>query len=320
MRKNKLIFVILFTFILSSCSSSYTNTDSSNQEGIEESASGVAPEDSYDDVSGEAGNLNNTSEQEAKLEKNGYINNGSYDFDEDIKNIEAIAESYNGYFQESSFTKYKLRNFNATIKVPVENFQDLFNDLKECGVNYSNSSDTVNRTDGYYSLKSQLEVKKLSMDRLENLISEAKEPQELLDLYDSYFDLVTEIEIMENDLKDLDNRTTYSTINMELKEIVGVQVVDVPKEGFMKKVAIGVNSSVNNTIDFIKGTLLVLASISIPLVLIIVLFIALGPLVKRKYKKNKENNNSKNKEKRKNKLIKKIKKDVVNSEEDKEDE
>ncbi len=221
-------------------------------------------------------------ENENKISKEGYINNSSSNFEESLEDMKKIVNSYNGHFTESNYYNNNLKYFETTIKVPVENFEELFSELTKCGVNRHNSSNIINESSGYYSLKSQIEVKKHSLDRIEDLISETEEPKEIISLYNTYFDLLSDIEILERKFDELQYKVSYSTIYFSLDSENTLQVISIPKDGLLEKIVIGINTSINNTLNFIQNIILFLADISVPILLITTIFIIIIKRIKSK--------------------------------------
>ncbi len=292
MKKNKLVYILVATLFLASCGSSsmdastaetapaeapdYGGYDSDGSYATEESAVSDSA-----DATGEIGLSNNATEykREAMFAKEGsienIIKNSDKDFDETLLQVESYVDKYDGYFENAEYNDYGSKYFSSTIKVPVKDFENLFKDLKSAGSNVYNESTVVNEAPGYYSLKSQLEVRKLSKDRLEELLETTTNSKDLLKLYDRYFDLVAEIETMESKLSHIESTTTYSTIYFVLND--GNTVTYVDDVSFMSKIKAGFSTS----IDFIENLIINLAYISIPLILaLIICFFAYKKVLK----------------------------------------
>ncbi len=290
MKKNKLIYLILATLLFTSCGSesdatataesgvmdfgAYETSVSSSYDAGEVVAEEAPAEDGAGVVNDEGLDSEATEyKREAMFAKEGWIENildgkeenTTEGFDERILQVESLVDSYNGYFETANYSTYGGKYFDSTIKVPVKDFQNLYNDLKNIGLNIYNESNVVNETAGYYSLKSRLEVKKLSKERLEELIPTTKSSKDLLKLYDSYFELVAEIETMEARLSQIESSTSYSTIYYKLGD--GRSESFVVDDSFMSKIKSGFGTS----IDFIEALLIGLAYISVPLILALII-------------------------------------------------
>ncbi len=322
MKKNKLAYILVTTLLITSCGSNSQSTSeaaaldygrdsymvaeapaSESYNGTDDASRGdsgvgfatTATELKREQMFAKVGRLDNVTEDSKKSKNEEEIKN----FDETIAIAENIVSKYNGYFENANYSNYNSKYFDSTIKVPVKDFQNLFNDLKNTGINVYNESSVVNETAGYYSMKSQLEVQKISKARLEDLTKTTTNTKDLLKLYDTYYDLVTDIEVTEAKLSEIESSTSYSTIYYTLSD--GNEVVKVDDNSFTSKVKDGFGVS----IDFIEDLLIALAYVSVPLILILgVLFVVFkktkslvknkSRLVKRRKKKKLEVNNGSN--------------------------
>ncbi len=320
MVKNKIILTIALGIFLSSCSSG-TSSKSYTDEAIGEASydqaesyeafgeSSYAQTESYKNSTDpsnmelEESALNYTTKlyvREAKYDKVGTINNGSTDFDNDLDKTKKSVKDFNGYFQESSYkieefpmgTKVPAnkeddirlyKKFTGTIKVSVDDYQELYNILKKCGINYFAESSIINESEGYYSLKSQLEVKKIYKDRLLKLIENTKESEEILNLYARYFELNKEIDNMESRLNRLENSTTYSTIFFTLTEGFSDNETELPiddEKSLFTKISHAIGKSTSVTLNLIGEFLILFAYLTGP----ILIFVPIG-FILFKYRK-----------------------------------
>ncbi len=307
MKKSKLAYVIVATLIMTSCGSKSESTamapapDYATDTHYTEE---MAPEESYNETAtsedGAIGFNNAATElkREQMFSKVGTINNvtedldknkkenGKKEFEEIIVEVERSVDKYNGFFESATYKNDVFMYFESTIKVPVKDFENLFKELKSLGVNVNNESSVENETAGYYSTKSQLEIKKVSKARLEETIKTTTNTKDLLKLYDSYYELVSQIEIAEANLRNIESETSYSTILFSLSEgskgyNEHAENTD-DEESFTSKVKDGFGAS----IYFIENIIIGIAYISVPLVLItLVLLIGykkVKPLLKGK--------------------------------------
>ncbi len=291
MKINRIVYLLITTLLVTSCGSkSESAADYAPEYAVAEESYGSQSTASSD---GDRGLVNTATElkREQMFAKVGTIENVTEDsnknseentvknFDETIVDVENLVSKYDGYFENSNFTNYGRKYFASTIKVPVKDFQNLFNDLKSAGINVYNESSTVNETAGYYSMKSQLEVQKISKARHEELIKTTTSTKDLLKLYDSYYELITNIEIAEAKLKEIESSTSYSTIHFNLSD--GSKVAKVDEDSFASKVKEGFGAS----IKYIENLIIGLAYISVPLIIILIFFFIGYKKAKKLFKK-----------------------------------
>ena len=147
-------------------------------------------------------------------------------FDAAISGVEALVAQHGGYVENSyvNGTGYNgskgSRSASYTIRIPAERL-DAF--LAESGelyvVSYSNST-VSNVTAQYYDIVTRLETLRAEQESLEGMLKEAKDISTMLQIKDYLYQVIYEIESYETQLKLLDSRVAYSTVQLTLDEVV----------------------------------------------------------------------------------------------------
>ena len=147
-------------------------------------------------------------------------------FDAAISGVEALVAQHGGYVENSyvNGTGYNgskgSRSASYTIRIPAEHL-DAF--LAESGelyvVSYSNSS-VSNVTSQYYDIVTRLETLRAEQESLQNMLAQAKDINTMLQIKDYLYQVIYEIESYETQLKLLDSRVAYSTVQLTLDEVV----------------------------------------------------------------------------------------------------
>ena len=147
-------------------------------------------------------------------------------FDAAISGVEALVTQHGGYVENSyvNGTGYNgskgSRSASYTIRIPAERL-DAF--LAKSGelyvVSYSNSS-VSNVTSQYYDIVTRLETLRAEQESLQNMLAEAKDINTMLQIKDYLYQVIYEIESYETQLKLLDSRVAYSTVQLTLDEVV----------------------------------------------------------------------------------------------------
>lgn len=166
-----------------------------------------------------------------KLIKTGSIEIVPTSIEESQKEIFALVNSYGGYIsnqqqkQRNDFTSVELE-----IKIPSLQFDDFYSDVLEMEGEISNQHIRVNDvTEEFVDVQSRIQTKKEVESRYRELLKRAKNIKEVLNVERELGDLRTEIESYEGRLKFLKNRTNFSTMSIELNEIVTPEPI---KNGF----------------------------------------------------------------------------------------
>ena len=185
------------------------------------------------------------------------------------KKIKELAKSYNGYISDLQFQNnlYKIQN-NFTIKIPKENFDIFLDSIR----NYITFIDfekitTKDVTEQYFDAESRLKTKSEVKERYEEILrKKVKTVDDVLKTEEKLRVIQEEIEVTKGKLKYLKNRISFSTIDVELYEVVNYKPEPkIYKKSFFTKIKEG----------FINGseiiTNIIIVTINIwPIILLII--------------------------------------------------
>ncbi len=245
-RFTKLIIFItaicIITSLFASCSDSSKNDYESN----------YTPNDSDyveskgDGFSGEASNgavpsLN--TEYERKIIKTANIRAETKEFDAAIAFIENLCTGVGGYIESSSISGNRYnsgrneRYANYTIRVPAENLDSFSSELGDT-LNIISSSDNIQEVTGtYYDIKSRIEVLEMQKAALQELYDQYTDYGNinyLMELQDKLFDVIAEIEAYQTQIKLYDDKVAYSTVVLNISEVVDYTEIPEEKSYFTK--------------------------------------------------------------------------------------
>lgn len=163
---------------------------------------------------------------ETKIIRNVTQSAQTKDFDAAISGLEALVAAHNGYVENSyvNGTGYSGskggRSASYTIRIPAEKLDAFLAGTSELYVlTYSNQS-VSNVTTQYYDIVTRLETLRAEQESLQNMLAEAKDINTMLQIKDYLYQVIYEIESYETQLKLLDTRVAYSTINLSINEVV----------------------------------------------------------------------------------------------------
>ena len=207
----------------------FASCDAKSGNGFAEDY-GSAPsikDDSYLDVDLGSG-LENESEYERKIIKTANISAQATDFDEAVKMIEQLCIDLGGYIESSSVSGKSLTNkgnyryANYTLRIPAESF-DGFSEGIGGIVNVTSSSSSSDEvTSTYYDIKSRIEVLEMQKESLQKLYDEYTEYGNidyLLELQDKLYEVISEIEAYETQIRLYDSKVAYSTVHLNISEV-----------------------------------------------------------------------------------------------------
>ena len=222
---------------------------------------------------------------DSKIRKSGTVNLIVDDLDKANENISDILDGYNGSIISSNESgQGNSKSISVTIKVPVEYFEDVYEEVQDVGTEVEYASYyTDDVTMEYTDLESRLRNLQVAENQLIKILETAETVEDTLAVYNQLTNTRSQIEVIKGQLKYLDSQVDYSylTVNLSLSD-VGKDVKDEKWEPF------GVfKNAISSLVDFgifiVNG--LIWVFVFLPVVLIPIFIII--AVVKKKAKKKK---------------------------------
>ena len=165
-----------------------------------------------------------------KIIYNVYLDMETNSFDESVAALDAVVTAFQGYSENQSISNYSrsYRNASFNIRIPAENLDAFLEQVGEiCTVTYINrSADDV--SESYYDIESRLTTAKAKLQRLQELMAEAENMEDIINLEDAISDVQWEIDSYSGSLQYYDSRISYSTVTVNISEVYEVVVEEAP--------------------------------------------------------------------------------------------
>ena len=148
------------------------------------------------------------------------------DFDQVTLALESLVRELGGYVESSRSngagysSSHFSRNASYVFRIPAEQLDAFLSRSGElCRVTscYSNVS---NVTATYYDMQSRLETLRAEKTSLQGMLEQAKDINTMLTIQQYLYDVISEIEAYETQLRVLDSKVSYSTVSLYLSEVV----------------------------------------------------------------------------------------------------
>lgn len=314
MKKRIFLYMLfaLITIIAAGCSSNNKSSNSGASPSITQSSadsftsSAASYETSYDDTAeAEYGYVLPEEKAVETLSGSGLAANGQNlmfiktaninlrtdNFDNDLISIRSTVTQHGGYFESSnlytsSSGQDTYKRYNATIRVPVENYEIAKQALEGIGTLYGSNESSKEVSGEYFNIKSRLDTSKSEEKRLLELINETYDMKQLIQLEQRLGEVRTQIELYEAQLIRIESLTSYSTIVVDVTEVKTEELI-VKDDSFFTRLGDGFKNSVDATISFFQNVLVFLAYIIVPLVIIAILMFV-GIAVFKRFRKKSE--------------------------------
>ncbi|MBX2843398.1 MAG: DUF4349 domain-containing protein [Flammeovirgaceae bacterium] len=228
MKSNFLIQFLLVILIVVSCQSEQSFKESSVLSDMvlnEEQEESVNP---ANEVDGEV--------KERKLIKEGNISFETDDLQQTKDKINAAIKMYNGYqASENSYNYERSISQTIIIRVPAQNFDSLLAAVSEGVGTFDNRNIQIKDvTEEFLDITARLKTKKELENRYLELLKEAKQVTEILEIERELGKIREEIESVEGRLKYLSDQVSFSTLTVSFYQTIsgGDDFFSQIKDGF----------------------------------------------------------------------------------------
>ena len=221
------------------------------------------------------------------------------EFDRTIEKLSALVEQYGGFVESSSIngSNYytQSRGYSSeryasyVIRVPSGKFSALMGSLSTLGnVPYSHTY-TENITAQYYDTDARLTAYQTQEARLLEMMEAAETVEDLIAIEEKLTELRYQIESLQSTLKNWDRQVAYSTLDLEVQEVV--EYTPESRMSYGQELALALTNGLRRTGEFFKDLLLAIVGALPALVILAVVLAILIPVWKkhRKARRAKKN-------------------------------
>lgn len=210
------LLALLLCLTLAGCSSSSVKSENgSNSYGGD--AAAEAPETG--DASLQLGESNR------KLIYHTVVTAETKEYDAAKEKLDNLITQYQGYLESFSFSGYSRgdeqenRSLNYTIRVPSESLFSFLEELEDTVRVVSSNTDMSDVTGDYVDSEARLNALKKEELRLLELLEQAENLEEILQLEDRISEVRYQIENITSQLQVYDDEIAYSTVELSLRDV-----------------------------------------------------------------------------------------------------
>ena len=214
------------------------------------------------------------------------------EFDRTIEKLSALVEQYGGFVESSSIngSNYytQSRGYSSeryasyVIRVPSGKFSALMGSLSTLGnVPYSHTY-TENITAQYYDTDARLTAYQTQEARLLEMMEAAETVEDLIAIEEKLTELRYQIESLQSTLKNWDRQVAYSTLDLEVQEVI--EYTPESRMSYGQELALALTNGLRRTGEFFKDLLLAIVGALPALVILAVVLAILIPVWKKRRK------------------------------------
>lgn len=232
------------------------------------------------------------SESEEKIIKTVDLNVQTKEYTAYISGITSSVAALGGYVENSSTdlgsgSKYN-RNATYTVRIPADKLDAFLEAAEEKGTITNITEEQKNVTLEYVDLESRISAFRTERDSLTKLLEKAESLENILAIQERLSEVNYEIESYTAQLRVLENRVSYSTVTMHIREVERVTEEEPSlwsqiKNRFLDNLDDLIDGLKNAVVDIVGG-LPILLPLAIAAVIVILIIRKL--IKKRKAKRN----------------------------------
>lgn len=241
-----------------------------------------APSDSVSmGESAESVEVTESANSKRKLIRTVYLDVETYDFDTLTGAVSQKVNALGGYIESSNVdgnNSSHSRSASYTLRIPRANADAFIDTIGEKGNVTHQSENMEDVTLQYTDINSRKEALKTEYARLEELIKNADEIEELIYIENRMTEVRYEIESIESQIRSYDNLVDYSTIHLSISEVQEYTEPEPVQVTLGTRIKNSFTGAIENISDILQGLLVVLAAL-IPYLIFIALIVLIVAVI-----------------------------------------
>ena len=199
-------------------------------------------------------------------------------FDAADADLRTLVEVLGGYFEQAAVHNYGsgYRSGDYTVRIPADQFQAFLDQVGTiCHVTYK-EEDSENVSEAYYDAESRLVTQQTKLERLQALLAQAENMEDIITIESAISDTELEIEQLTGTLRHYDSLVDFSTVYITLQEVYQLSNVEEPATSFGSRVGTAFASGWRGFVSTLESLAVALAYGWVWLLLLAVIGAAAG--------------------------------------------
>ena len=158
-------------------------------------------------------------------------------FDTAAADLRTLVEILGGYFEQAAVHNYGsgYRSGDYTVRIPADQFQAFLDRVGTiCHVTYKEEG-SENVSEAYYDAESRLVTQQTKLERLQALLAQAENMEDIITIESAISDTELEIERLTGTLRQYDALVDYATVHLSLQEVYQLSNVEEPATSFASR-------------------------------------------------------------------------------------
>lgn len=225
---------------------------------------------------------------EKKIIYNVYMDMQTKEFDLASVSLESLAAELGGFCQDQNISNSAsgYRSASYTFRIPAERLDEFLEKVGQISTVTYMSRNAQDVSESYYDTQSRLESARTKLARLQELMKEAADMDDLIAIESAITDVEWEIDSYGSALRYYDSNVSYSTVSLNLSEVYEV-IVDEAPMSFGERIGNAFNQGFRSIGIFFRNLVIWLASSWIWLIIAIVIIVLAIVLIRKAVSKRK---------------------------------
>ena len=228
--------------------------------------------------------------REAKMIYTAHMEVETTAFDTADADLRTLVEVLGGYFEQAAVHNYGsgYRSGDYTVRIPADQFQAFLDRVGTiCHVTYKEEG-SENVSEAYYDAESRLVTQQTKLERLQALLAQAENMEDIITIESAISDTELEIEQLTGTLRHYDSLVDFSTVYITLQEVYQLSNVEEPATSFGSRISAAFASGWRGFVSALEGVAVALAYGWVWLVILAAAGAAAGRILwKRRHPKTK---------------------------------
>lgn len=201
---------------------------------------------------------------ERKIVRNAEITAETMDFDAASKSVEDAVKQYGGFISDRSvggnsyyrYSDVSERTLWVSARIPSERLDEFLESVGDL-INVTYRSEySEDMSDVYFDSESRMNALLIQEERYLSILKGATEVSDIITIEAALSDLRYQIERLKGSLNRIDDRVSFSTVNINLREVSQYNIIAASPKNFGEKLVLAFSSSLSRLGRTAENTLL----------------------------------------------------------------
>jgi len=190
-------------------------------------------------------------EKGSKIIKNGRLQFEVSSLNKVKTQIDTLIGKYSSYYEEEQYqSHYNRISYHLIIRIPNSKFDSLIVELEQgIGKLVSKNVNAQDVTEEYVDLKIRLDNNLAYLQQYQSILKKATTIKDVLEVQERIRRIEEEIESKKGRLKYLDANVKYSTIHLEISELINQELSSQPN--FLRRIDNAFTNGIHSFLDFL---------------------------------------------------------------------